>query len=402
MPWNESTLMSERLRLCQLAQAGQPMAELARQFGVSPRTAYKWLHRYEQEGEEGLRDRSRRPHDSPASTQEEVIESIRTLKEQYPYWGPRKLHCLLKAQRKERGESVPSASTVKRVLVRLGLTSPRVVPQHEAVGRFERSHPNELWQTDFTAPFSLPDGQKLWPVPVLDDHSRFCVSLQVALSPTTEAAIQSVKAGMERYGLPKELLSDHGSAFGVSRSALTAFTVHLWACGIEHRQGRRAHPQTQGKLERFNRTLEVECLRRHSYPTSEGWNACLEAYRLQYNTLRPHEALEDLPPEERYRPSECPYREPDRSLGEAGEEWEHRRVDASGRIWLLQHHVPVGQAFIGWTVSARHDGEGYWTVSFRGHRLTQVYLARAAPYKPKPYRSPGRSPGQQPPGEEPA
>jgi transposase InsO family protein len=318
-----------------------------------------------------------------------VTEAIRALRERYPYWGPRKLRRLLCDR---LGDRTPSEATVKRALSRLGLAVRRPPSRPEAVGRFERPRPNDLWQTDFTAPFALPSGRKLWPVPVLDDHSRFCLSLRAAPAPTTEAALGSLVAAMRAYGLPGEVLSDHGSAFGTSRAAPTAFAVHLWACGVEHRQGRRAHPQTQGKLERFNRTLEEECLYRHACDTAEEWDACLEEFRHRYNTLRPHEAVGDEPPASRYRPAECPYAEPDRTFGEAGDGWEQRRVDCSGRIWLLQHHVPVGQAFAGWTVAARHDGEGYWTVSFRGRRLCQVYLAKAAPYKPKPGRPPDRPP----------
>jgi len=381
MPWEERSTMSERLRLCQLAHEGHySMTELAEAFGVSRKTAYKWKARFEADGAEGIGDRSRRPHASPAATGAAAVAAVLEIRDEYPMWKARKLHRLLCDRWGRPGEqrdAAPSLSTVQRVLDRNGPTAPRTPPpRHAAVGRFERGRPNALWQVDFTAPFVLPSGRKLWPLPILDDHSRFCLHLCAVAAPTVEAARSAVEAAARRYGLPGEVLSDHGSAFGTSRAALTEFTVFLWGCGVEHRQGRRAHPQTQGKLERFNRSLEEEWIERRDYSTGADWDRSLEEYRQLYNTVRPHEAVGDRPPVTRYEPSEIPFTPPDKGQGELGQEWLHRRVDASGKIWLLGHVVPVGHAFCGWTVSARHDGQGYWTVSFRGRRLCQVQLAR--------------------------
>ena len=383
MAWREITPVSERLNMCRLADEGiYSMSELARSFGVSRKTCYKWLRRYRSEGEAGVFDRSRRPSCSPCSVEEEVVRQVLQMKSRYPAWGPRKLRRLLEAS---LGSELPCVSTVARVLERNGLTDRREpTPRQEALGRFERGKPNELWQADFAAPLRLANGSRLWPLPMVDDHSRYCVSLIAAPDSTSGSALSALKLAARRYGLPTEILSDHGSAFGVSPKGLSAFTAYLWAVGVRHTQGRYAHPQTQGKIERFNQTLELECINRHAYETLEEWNDCLEEYRQLYNQVRPHEALGDEPPASRYLPSERRFVEPDPEYREAGEGVIHRRVDNSGRIWLLQHHIKVGKGLCGWTVSARHDGGGVWTVLFRGHAICQVHLAKGAAYRPKP------------------
>jgi transposase InsO family protein len=383
MPWKAITPMSERLRFYQRVQEGErSMTALAQEFGISRKTAYKWKRRIEQDEETGAREHSRRPHSSPTATEPSVIIALRGLKAQYPMWGPRKLHRLLHDQ---LGDATPSLSTVQRVLQREGLTTVRPpVPRHEAVGRFERPTPNDLWQTDFTAPFPLANGQKLWPLPVLDDHSRYCLSLEVVTAPTSEAALAGFVKAAHAHGLPQQVLSDHGSAFGCSPATVSAFTAYLWALGLQHIQGRIAHPQTQGKTERFNRTLQEECLSRHAYSSVEDWNRCLEEYRQLYNTVRPHEALGDEPPASRYRLSAAPFHEPQKDLKEGEADWLYRKVDSSGKITLLSHPILAGKGLAGWTVGARYDGGGYWTLLFRGHALSQWHLAKTVSYQPKP------------------
>jgi transposase InsO family protein len=383
MPWREATPMSERLSLCCLADEGKySISELARGFGVSRKTAYKWIRRFKQEGQAGIFDRSRRPLRSPSRINSEIEDAVMELAEKYPMWGPRKLHCLVADK---LGEECPSKSTVGRMLARKGLSDARDVSAlQEAALRFERGKPNDLWQIDFAASIALSGGSKLWPVPILDDHSRYCVGLSAAVDCSGTSALSALTQACRRCGLPNEILSDHGSAFGVSPDSTSAFGVYLWALGIHHTQGRYAHPQTQGKLERFNRTLRKECIGRHDYTNIQDWNECFEDYRRLYNEVRPHQALGDKTPASRYVPSQKAFAEPDKDHRESGEGLVHRRVDASGRIWLLQHRVKVGNGFSGWVVAAKHEGNGVWTVQFRGQPICQAVLTKLAPYRPRP------------------
>jgi transposase InsO family protein len=383
MPWKEVTPVSERLSMCKLAgEGGYSISKLARDFGVSRKTVYKWLDRYNEEGAEGIFDKSRRPLSSPTSVSVDIIDAVVKLKNDYPDWGPRKLRKLLV---EGEGDLSCSRSTVERILARHGLREIRQKsPVAEALGRFERAEPNDLWQIDFTSPFSLSSGAKIWPVPILDDHDRFVVALLAAPACTTRYALEALRSAATRYGMPGQILSDHGGTFGTSRSYLSEFTAYVWACGAEHIQGRYAHPQTQGKLERFNKTLRRECILRHDYDNIEDWGKCFEEYRHIYNNIRPHESLCDATPGSLYKASARAFSEPDRNYREAGEGLAHRKVGRDGKIWILQHHVKVSSGLAGWTVSARHDGGGIWTILFRGRSVCQVSLAKPAPYKPRP------------------
>jgi transposase InsO family protein len=382
MPWRKVTPMSERLNFCKLAgEKSYSISRLAEDFGISRKTAYKWLKRYKEEGEAGIFDRSRCPKSSPSSLSDDTIEAIIELKKQYPMWGPRKLHKLLVNR---AGESLCSRSSVDRTLARYGLRDRRErSPLEEAVGRFERGRPNELWQIDFTSPFTLVSGQKVWPVPILDDHSRYCVGLIAAPACSGRYALDCFKAAASVSGLPDEVLSDHGGAFGTSRAYVSSFTAFMWACGVEHVQGRYAHPQTQGKLERFNQTLQRECIRRYSYNSIDDWNKCFDEFRYIYNNIRPHQSLLDCTPASRYAASKRGFVEPDRNFREP-EIDVHRRVDCSGKIWLLQHHLKVSSGLGGWIVSARDEGLGIWSIIFRGRLICQARLAKPAKYKPRP------------------
>jgi transposase InsO family protein len=377
MSWREVTTVSERLKLCQLASDDQfSVAELARMFGVSRKSAYKWISRYKEQGELGVWDRSRRPINSPSAVGDDLVEAVLSLHEQYPAWGPRKLHVVLC---RNKGDTVSSLSTVARILKRAGISiTSKSEIVNEVVGRFQRGKPNELWQIDFTSAIKLSDGSRIWPVPILDDHSRYCVSLIAAADLSGASALSAFRNAGLVYGVPEEILSDHGGAFGSSSTFISAFTTYMWALGISHCQGRYAHPQTQGKLERFNQTLIKECIIRHSYNNIGDWNKCFEEYRNIYNQQRPHQSLSDRVPADIYVPSQRLFSEPDKDFVSQEQDLLHRRVGRDGRIALMKHRFDVGNGLAGWMVSARHDGGGIWTVHFRGRAIRQVSLALTA------------------------
>jgi transposase InsO family protein len=383
MPWDENTTLSQRILLCKLALEGKiSLSQLARDFNISRKTANKWVTRYKEHGEAGLLDLSRKPQHAPKQTPEQMVTALLERKQLYPTWGARKLHTLL--QRELKGE-IPSVTTLHRLLQQHHKTN-EALPKatQNTVERFQRTDPNALWQMDFTSPLLLPQRQNVYPLPILDDCTRFCLHLGLYPDCSQNSALAGLREAAKQYGLPTAVLTDHGSAFGTSRKYVSAFTALLWALEVEHIQGRVAHPQTQGKVERFNRTLQSECLRLHSHATREAWEAALEEYRQLYNTIRPHQALGQETPDTLYTPSPRAFVEPDKSSVPEGVGYQHRRVDSGGKIWLFSHHLLVSSGLSGWRVSASHDGEGYWTIWFRGHALCQVHLAKGAPYKPKP------------------
>ena len=181
MPWQEMSIMSSRAEFVVLAQVpGTNIRQLCRRFGISSRTAYKWLARYAQAGADGLQDQSRRPRRSPRQTPPAVEAHVQAVRIAHPTWGGRKIHHYLRAH---GVEGVPSASTITAIVRRQGLL-PTDAPAAPAAGRrFEADAPNHLWQMDFKSPLRLPDGV-CNPLTVLDDHSRYALGLQACADQT--------------------------------------------------------------------------------------------------------------------------------------------------------------------------------------------------------------------------
>jgi len=375
MPWKECTTVSEREEFVALArQAGVNLSALSQRFGVSRKTAYKWLKRYEAEGRAGLVDRPRRPQRSPARTAPEMERRICEARRGHPAWGGRKLHHWLKAQGLVE---VPAPSTITGILERHGLLAADR-RRERAWQRFEEEAPNALWQMDFKGHFAIANG-RCHPLTVLDDHSRYNLCLGACGDERAVTVQERLTAVFNRYGLPQKMLMDNGSPWGSDiahpHTHLTAWLIRL---GISVAHGRPYHPQTQGKEERFHRTLALEVLaRRPAWADIEEVQSAFDRWRLIYNHERPHEALNYLPPAARYQPSP---RTMPASLPPVL--YEHgdivRKVQDKGRISFRGRDYLVGRAFIGEPVALRQSADSTWDVYYCHQRVGRVVLARSA------------------------
>ena len=273
MPWKESTAMTLRQEFIRLIrQEGVNLSEQCRRFGISRKTAYKWLKRYDLAGESGLAERSRRPLKSPQQTLPAMEEAIVALRKQHPAWGGRKLRKVLE---REGHETVPCASTISEVLRRHGLVLPEESLKHQAFTRFEHEAPNRLWQIDFKGHFALDHG-RCHPLTILDDHSRFSLCLSACGDERAETVQARLIGVFRRYGLPERMTMDNGAPWGYSgEEKHTELTVWLMQLGIRVSHSRPYHPQTQGKDERFHRTLNVECLQGRRF---RNLDQCQEAF----------------------------------------------------------------------------------------------------------------------------
>lgn len=231
MPWKESSLMSCRMEFVQLAlQPGSNVRELCRRFDISAKTAYKWLARYEQNGQAGLQDLSRRPGNSPGRTCEQIEAQVIDLHKRYPYWGSRKLRALLGPT------TAPAPSTISAILRRHGY---RVQGEDSNVGlanqRFEHEAPNLLWQMDFKGHFALTDARqgRCHPLTLLDDHSRYALCIQACGDERSKTVQQHLKAVFRRYGLPERITADNGPSWASVRGlGLTGLEVWLMRLGV--------------------------------------------------------------------------------------------------------------------------------------------------------------------------
>jgi len=302
--------MSLRQEFVLLAQQeGSNRRELCRRFGISPQTAYKWLARYAVEGEAGLADRSRRPATYPEQTCAELEQRVVDLRREHPAWGGRKIRRRLQ----DLGyRDVPASSTITDILHRHDLITPQASAQARAWERFEHAEPNYLWQMDFKGWFALRDGTQCSPLTVLDDHSRFNLLLAACTDTRTPVVQNHLCEAFRRYGLPLRINADNGAPWGspAQPGQLTKLEMWLIRLGVRLSHSRPAHPQTNGKDERFHRSFKAEVLAGRYFATSRQAQHAFDHWRDVYNPQRPHEALALATPVTRYKPSPRPY--PDR------------------------------------------------------------------------------------------
>jgi transposase InsO family protein len=294
MTWGTSTVSELRTAFVHAVRtAKRPVAQAARDFGISRKTAYKWLALFD--AQKPLADRSRRPKHSPARTSDALEAAVLAVRDQHG-WGPRKIVAYL---RNHNQPTVP-ARTAAAILQRHKRIAIEPAPE-VADQRFERSQPNELWQVDFKGYVEVAR-QKVYPLTVLDDHSRFLLALGCGENVTMAQAWNVLWNVFGEYGLPEEILCDN--AFGSSGMGVSWFEGRLMRLGIRATHGRPYHPQTQGKVERLHGTLEAEVFPRLDRGDRAAFEAGLDRWRREvYNAVRPHESLGDVAPASRWRPS---------------------------------------------------------------------------------------------------
>lgn len=256
MPFQGVSVVEQRAAfVARATEEGANVRGLCRAYGISPTTGYQWLRRASELGPSGLADRPRRPHRSPGATAAALVEEAVALRLEYPAWGGRKIHHVLR----QRGrEGVPHPNTITGILHRHGLISPAASAQRRPFCRFERAQPNELWQMDFKGHFPVGAG-RCHPLTVVDDHSRYAVTLKACADEQRSRVQPALRATFRRYGMPERILVDNGPPWGTSSlHRHTRLTAWLMRLGIEPIHGRPYHPQTRGKNERFNGTLQRE------------------------------------------------------------------------------------------------------------------------------------------------
>ena len=309
MPWTTRDLMNLRHEFIELAtREGANRRELCRRFGISPKTGYALLARYAVEGEAALQDRSRRPLTSPTQTDATLEAAVLALRREHPAWGGRKISRRLS----DLGhQNVPAPSTVTAILHRHHLITPEASEASTPWHRFEHAQPNELWQIDFKGHFETLTS-RCHSLTLLDDHSRFNLTLSACARTDTPTVQQHLITVFRRYGLPLRINADNGTPWGCPSQPsndITALRLWLIRLGVRVSHSRPYHPQTNGKEERFHRTLQAEVLTGRSFTDLAHVQTAFDHWRETYNHERPHEAIGLDTPIRRYRTSERFYPE---------------------------------------------------------------------------------------------
>ena len=210
MPWKEVSVVHLRKEFVDLAKNNENISQLCKNFGISRKTGYKWIERFEKSGDKGLENFSRRPVHCPDRTSSVMEEAILGVRKRHRTWGGRKIRRFLQ----NRGMSeVPVPSTITEILRRHGLINEVESLKRSSLQRFERQHPNDLWQMDFKGHVACPEG-RCHPLTVLDDHSRYSVILKACLNERTPTVQSHLIGAFRQYGLPNQIISDNGPPCG--------------------------------------------------------------------------------------------------------------------------------------------------------------------------------------------
>lgn len=375
MSWDEVVTLAVRYEFVNFAQqADCNISELCARFNISRKTGYKWLNRFREAGDDALIDRSRRPHSSPCKTPTSIEGEVLALREKHQAWGGRKLNQRLL----DLGhQQVPAPSTITEILRRNDKLDPMESLKHQAFCTFEHEYPNSLWQMDFKGHFPIRKG-RCHPLTVLDDHSRYNVLLKACADEKTETVRQALVNTFRRYGLPDRITMDNGSPWGSDAfNALTVLTAWLIRLGVAVSHSRPYHPQTQGKDERFHRSLNVEAIQGRQFEDLEDCQRQFNEFRDIYNLERPHESLGMKTPVTRYQPSDRRYPETLPPI-EYGPDDQVRKVQDKGEVSFKGVKLRVPKCLRGEPVAFRPTNvDGKFSVYYCHHRILDIDICGA-------------------------
>jgi transposase InsO family protein len=356
--------MEERVRmLSDHASGNWSVTELCRRYGVSRDTFYDWRERRDSGAEDWFIDRSHAPLRCPHRTDAALVETIVALRRKFPHMGPRKLRALL--ERQHPGRAWPAASTIGDLLKQAGLVTPikrrrRPLDRQQPFAAVTAA--NDEWAIDFKGWFRTGDSTRVDPLTLTDSWSRFLLGVQI-VPVTIEGARQALTTAFHSYGLPTAIRSDNGSPFGSNGAGgLTRLSVWWIKLGIKPYFVHPASPQENGRHERMHRTLKNQTSRPPA-ATAAQQQARFDEFRWHFNHERPHEALGQTPPADRYTPS--PRRMPDR-LEDPWYDADHevRRVRSSGEIIWHKQPVYISLALVGELVGIAELETGDHVVRF--------------------------------------
>ena len=353
MSWEQRTVEQQREEFVLSAKNCLNFSRLCREFGISRKTGYKWLGRAN--NGETMNDQSRKPKHSPQRTPVAIESKILSVRQEHPAWGASKIrHILVKNKSEE--ERLPCIRTINNILKRNNCIDPEESAKRQATQRFEMPECNMMWQTDFKGEFKTQDGKYCYPLDIVDDCSRFCIRIR-ANDSTAQMVIPVFQSAFDEYGLPDAILSDNGAQFAGFRGGFTQFEKWLMNLDILPIHGRVYHPQTQGKIERFHRTMKNELLKYQQFSNATEANAALQIWRNQYNTERPHAALNMRTPAEVYTPSQ---RQMPSSIKpfEYGGQFHVIKVNSWGYARFAHHQVYLSETMSGEYIEFRPNKDG--------------------------------------------
>ena len=371
MPWKKVEPMNQRKEFVLKAIHTANFRQLCQEYGISPKTGYKWRARFYGCGFEGMSELSRRPLSHAKELEEAVVCEMIRLKNAHPTWGARKLRAIYQRHR----SSVPSESSFKRVLERAGLVQKRRVRLPSQAGRLSSGRqakaPNEIWTVDFKGWWHGANG-RCEPLTVRDEWSRYVLEVRAMADAKAQTVRVCFEGLFERHGVPQAIRSDNGAPFASSTGVLGLSKLSAWwvALGIDLERGRPGCPQDNGAHERFHLDIEREL-------RGEEQQASFDEWRHTFNQERPHEALGMKAPAEVYQPSERKFAGTPQDL--TYPKMEPRRVQRAGHIVVNGQRAFISKALAGWSVGLEPTEPSKFNLYF-GRLLLGQYDESAASF----------------------
>lgn len=350
MPWESKTVEELRKEFIIAAQNTKNFSSLCREFGITRATGYKWIERGK--NCESLSDRSHARKNISNKTDSETEQLILSVRKDNPAWGGKTIRTVLLNQ---GYDDLPCVKTFNNILKRNGCISPEESLKHKPFIRYEKENCNDMWQTDFKGDFPLLDGTRCFPLDILDDNSRFAI--KIAVKPDTIGVTESFKEAFLEYGMPNSVLSDNGWTFRGFHGGYTHFEKWLMNHDILPIHGRIKHPQTQGKIERFHRTMKSELLNQNQFKDLTEADKKLQEWRLKYNHIRPHEALGMKCPADVYTPSKRIYTDKVEKYEYSGQ-YHVIKVNSWGYVRFNKWQIYLSETMIGEHIEFRPNPLG--------------------------------------------
>lgn len=380
MPWARTDWMSERLKfVAAYVEYEASFSDLCRDFGISRKTGYKWVRRYQAEGVTALEEISRAPHAHPNAVAPDIVQTIVAIRRRHPRWGPRKVRVVLRRQRPRI--ELPAASTIGDILKRHGLVRPRRRVRRSspyAARLREYVAPNAVWCADFKGCFPVGGvgGERCHPLTISDGYSRYLLRCRGLRRPLSQYAKRVFESAFNEYGLPRAIRTDNGPPFStLAPGGLSRLSIWWIRLGIRPERIMPGRPEQNGRHERMHRTLKAETAKppRASFSAQQ---RAFDRFQLEYNEQRPHEALGQVVPASLYRPSLRSYPqelpEPDYPR-----HFESRVAYPNGVISLGTTQWYVSACLAGERLGLEPCDDGRWRVHFAWVPIGMLDLKRA-------------------------
>jgi putative transposase len=373
MPWRRTEPMDERVHfISDYLTSRYEVSSLCEAYGISRKTGYKWIRRYKEQGVDGLKEVSRRPHNSPYRTPFRIKKEIIELRKRYG-WGPKKLLSIMKSKHPE--EYLPGRATVCDILKREGLIKKRRA--RRTIPAMQRpfapiDHPNAVWTADFKGQFRIHNGRYCYPLTVTDSYSRYLLECKALTGTGLESARKVFHRVFEKYGLPARIRTDNGVPFAsISASGLSQLSLWWIELGIYPERIDAGKPYQNGRHERMHRDLKEKTVKPPA-SSMKAQQGRLDQFRKEYNEIRPHEALNFKTPSSLYQPSNRSM--PNKLLAfQYPEHYEVRHIQHNGLIYWKNSYVYAGYLLKDRYIGLDEIDNGAWDVYLGTFLLGRLY-----------------------------